>query len=104
MIASMLQRPADVVSNAPDGEFFVVLPETDAPGALLVADRIRGKIAAMHIVHLGSPIAGWVTASCGVATATPDRASSPTEFVEAAVQALALAATMGNHVESSVLE
>jgi diguanylate cyclase (GGDEF)-like protein len=103
MIESMLQRPGDVVTNAPLGQFFVVLPETDSPGALIVADRIRGKIAAMHIVHASSPIVGWVTASCGVATTTPSRTSVPAELVESAVQALEQAAAQGNHVEAVVV-
>jgi diguanylate cyclase (GGDEF)-like protein len=100
MVESTLQRPGDGISSQDPGEFVVLLPETGSEGALVVADRIRGKIAAMHIIHAGSPVAGWVTASCGVATSMPEPATDSRGLLESARRALAKAAEDGNHVEA----
>ena len=52
-------------------EFVLLLPETPATGARIVAERIRTLVAAQRIEHDGRFL-GAVTISAGVACLTPD--------------------------------
>jgi diguanylate cyclase (GGDEF)-like protein len=83
-VARALQREAratDLVARYGGEEFAVVMPETDAPGALVIAERIREKVGAT-VFHseLGRL---RVTMSLGVATC-PDDGSGKAQLVEAA--------------------
>ncbi|MGV3652155.1 MAG: GGDEF domain-containing protein, partial [Devosia sp.] len=69
VLVSALQRPADIAARYGGEEFAIVLPETDLPGAMVVAERIRSEIARRAIPHKGSTL-GMVTASIGVAAST----------------------------------
>jgi len=62
-------RASDLVARYGGEEFLVVLPETDAPGAGVIAERIRAWIEAMRVDHEGAAIS--VTASFGLATLDP---------------------------------
>ena len=46
-----LRRDSDHVARYGGEEFVVTLPDTDAPGALTVAEGIRRAIAALDIEH-----------------------------------------------------
>jgi diguanylate cyclase (GGDEF)-like protein len=69
-IASCLKRPADLAARYGGEEFVVVLPETDLPGAHVVAEQIRSRVAAMAIAHADSRV-GHVSISLGAYTAHP---------------------------------
>ncbi|MGI4939758.1 MAG: sensor domain-containing diguanylate cyclase [Janthinobacterium lividum] len=69
-IGGCLLRPRDLGARFGGEEFTVVLPDVDAAGALVVAERIRNAVLALDIVHRGGP-AGLVSISIGVATAFP---------------------------------
>ncbi|HSR66147.1 MAG TPA: sensor domain-containing diguanylate cyclase [Xanthomonadaceae bacterium] len=60
-------RAQDFVGRFGGEEFVLVLPGTDAAGAVRVAERCRERILALRIAHARSGT-GWVTASAGVAT------------------------------------
>jgi diguanylate cyclase (GGDEF)-like protein len=62
-------RPGDLAARYGGEEFCAVLPETDAVGALMIAERLRVQIAEMKIDVPRE--ANGVTASLGVATAFP---------------------------------
>jgi len=83
-VARALQREAratDLVARYGGEEFAVVMPETDAPGALVIAERIREKVkATVFQTELGRL---QVTMSLGVATC-PDDGSRKAQLVEAA--------------------
>jgi diguanylate cyclase (GGDEF)-like protein len=64
--ANML-RPGDLAARYGGEEFCAVLPETDASGALEIAERVRMQIAELKIDV--PPEATCVTVSLGVATA-----------------------------------
>jgi len=53
-------------------EFCLVLPQCDLDGALLVAERLRGRIAAMSLPWEGEELR--LTVSLGVAAASPAEA------------------------------
>ncbi|HET6787527.1 MAG TPA: diguanylate cyclase [Aquabacterium sp.] len=67
-LQGLVQRPADTVARVGGEEFVILLPETDAAGAIHVAQRIVTGIAARHIPHDGSPASPVVTVSVGATT------------------------------------
>jgi two-component system chemotaxis response regulator CheY len=68
-------RASDSVYRYGGEEFICLLPETDAAGVYVVAERVRQAIEALAIAHHASPF-GTITASVGVASS--DRSGSPT--------------------------
>jgi len=82
-------RTGDVVARLSGEAFALLLPETDAASALLVADRVREQVASLVI-----PEAGKATLSVGVAAA-PENAVDRDSLVEAAERALYLAKGQG---------
>ncbi|VWB23642.1 diguanylate cyclase [Burkholderia lata] len=72
-----LRRDSDHVARYGGEEFVVTLPDTDAQGALTVAEGIRRAIAALGIEHAKSPY-GRVTASIGAATSANGRVNAAT--------------------------
>jgi diguanylate cyclase (GGDEF)-like protein/PAS domain S-box-containing protein len=61
-------RAGDLVARYGGEEFACILPETDAPAAAALAERLRRAVAALDIPHEASPTACRVTVSCGAAT------------------------------------
>lgn len=63
-----VHRPFDVLARSGGQEFLVLLPETDARGALLVGRRILSTLAAMTLSHATSDVASHVTVSIGASS------------------------------------
>jgi len=68
-LRASLLRPADLVARYGGEEFVALLPDTTASGARDVAERIRLRVEALGIPHVGSTVARGVTLSIGVAHA-----------------------------------
>jgi len=81
-IARILQKEArntDVVARYGGEEFAIVMPETDTGGAMVIAERIRERVAAFVFETPQGPL--QVTISLGVAT-FPDDCKTKAELVE----------------------
>ena len=70
VLAEQVNRNQDVPARYGGEEFAIILPHTDLAGAMAVAERIRLRIAHLHIAHAHSPL-GVVTASFGVTALAP---------------------------------
>ena len=95
-IGQSLQRPADVAARYGGDEFVVLLPDTDADGALDVARRLLAAIGALDIPHGASPF-GRVTASIGVAHLVPGPIHTFDELLERTDRALYAAKEAGRN-------
>jgi diguanylate cyclase (GGDEF)-like protein len=71
-ILGQYRRTNDLLARYGGEEFAVVLPHTDVTGALLVAERLCLDVSRAGLPHAKSPVSGVVTASIGVASATPN--------------------------------
>ena len=87
-LSNILKRSGDVFARYGGEEFAVILPDTDADGAIVVAKLIHAKVNSLKIVHSSSQISEFVTTSLGVATIIPDRNTSPEKLIEKADKAL----------------
>ena len=90
-------RVSDKVYRYGGEEFVCILPETDAQGAVVVAERLRGAIEGAKIPHAGNQPSGVVTISVGVASHGADAAAGDEELLSRADQALYVAKSGGRN-------
>jgi diguanylate cyclase (GGDEF)-like protein len=83
-------RESDFVGRYGGEEFLILLPGTDKPGAVQVAEAVRAAIAAIRVAGIDRPI----TASCGVAV-LPDDAGDAVTLFRATDRALYVAKSEG---------
>jgi diguanylate cyclase (GGDEF)-like protein len=88
-----VRHPSDVVARYGGEEFCMVLPETDASGAVVVAERIRQLIAAEPVQHEGAAIP--LTISIGVCSMQPGADNTLEQALRHADRALYLAKSSG---------
>ncbi|MDH5547291.1 MAG: GGDEF domain-containing protein [Gammaproteobacteria bacterium] len=69
-LASSSLRSSDTIGRYGGEEFIIILPETSLEGALVLAERLRVKIASTPIFHKCKKLR--ITASMGVAQLAPD--------------------------------
>jgi diguanylate cyclase (GGDEF)-like protein len=80
-------RPTDITARYGGEEFVLLLPGTDAPGAAVVAERLRRRVAeAVHEIGNGSVLR--VTASAGHATLQPGSTATAEMLLASADSAL----------------
>jgi diguanylate cyclase (GGDEF)-like protein len=96
LLAEALRRPSDLLGRYGGEEFVAVLPDTDAGGALRVAERLCGEVAKLGLPHEGSSH-GVVTTSIGVATGHAHRQVGPEGLLAEADQAMYLAKREGRN-------
>lgn len=83
-----IKRAADVVARYGGEEFVIVLPDTDLQGACIIAEKLRGAIAALKIEHAHSITAQHVTISLGVSSILPREGGSPAALIKMADEEL----------------
>ena len=81
--------PGDLAARYGGEEFAAILPNTDAIGAMAIAEDICKNIKAKEIAHINSKVAlKIVTISLGIACIVPQSESDPKELLQAADEAL----------------
>ncbi|WP_337881009.1 diguanylate cyclase [Rheinheimera sp.] len=100
-IAQIIQancfRPADLGARYGGEEFVVVLPNTDATGACLVAEKIRQQVQDIAIPHVKPKAGSVVTVSAGIACIQPDQEQDAVSLLQLADEALYQAKTAGKN-------
>jgi len=71
-IRGALSRAGDVAARYGGDEFAVILPGAERPGAAQVAQRVRARVAALHIANPFSTRSQNLTLSVGGCAAAPD--------------------------------
>ncbi|WP_455220967.1 diguanylate cyclase [Kaarinaea lacus] len=92
-----VQRPADLVARYGGEEFAVVLPSTDASGAIKIADSLRHAVEALELPHAYSPLTNIITISMGIACKVANEKTSPADLIEMADEALYEAKNAGRN-------
>ncbi|MUM76466.1 diguanylate cyclase [Pseudodesulfovibrio sp. F-1] len=96
-IQAEVHRPGDMVARYGGEEFAVILPNTDYPGSLAVADNIHASVARIGIEHPDSTVSCVVTVSIGVASGVPSCGTTPEHLLKAADRALYQAKESGRN-------
>ncbi|MFM9435354.1 diguanylate cyclase (GGDEF)-like protein [Janthinobacterium sp. CG_23.3] len=88
-LTALLQRSTDLLARYGGEEFAVILPETDADGALAMAEAMRAGISALAVPHLQAGGAErHITVSIGIASQDPDAPVEVATLIGAADRAL----------------
>jgi diguanylate cyclase (GGDEF)-like protein/PAS domain S-box-containing protein len=82
-IRESLLRPGDFAARYGGEKFVVILPNTDQPGATVVAERIRQAVTAAGLEHRGNA-RGVVTISAGIWSSYPMSLANPREALKGA--------------------
>ncbi len=88
LIDSVFRRPADVVARYGGEEFAIILPNTDARGAVYMAELIKKEMLRVNIAHEYSKVSQSVTLSLGVSSVVPNHFISKEIFINKADKAL----------------
>jgi diguanylate cyclase (GGDEF)-like protein len=95
------RRSADLPARYGGEEFALLLPETDGPGALRVAERLQERMRSASIAHEFSAAAPHVTLSIGIGSTVPSDSQSSSQLVETADKCLYRAKRNGrNRIEA----
>lgn len=81
-----LLRPSDFVARYGGEEFVVLLPHTEAEGAVAVAERLRQSVADLSLTYEGLPVK--LSCSVGVCAALPGQRLAVEQMVACADEAL----------------
>jgi diguanylate cyclase (GGDEF)-like protein/PAS domain S-box-containing protein len=96
-IRTALARKSDIVARYGGEEFLILLPDTDAAGAIQVAERVRAAVEALGLPHGHSDASELVTVSLGVASRPAAGLDSPASLVALADGALYQAKQSGRN-------
>ncbi len=87
-IKNTIFRPADLAARYGGEEFAAVLPQTNADGALKVAENLNKSIEDLKLEHKSSKVAEYVTLSVGASSTIPNSDSSFEDLLQRADEAL----------------
>ena len=100
-IAAILQkhtrRSTDLVARYGGEEFAIILPNTNANGALFIAQNINKKLTKQKLTHAKSRVSKYVTCSMGISTIVPNIRQSVANIIESADRLLYQAKSSGRN-------
>lgn len=88
VLKQIVGRTHDTVARYGGEEFAVIMPETDARGALVIANRLREGVIELNLPHAASDAAPIVTISIGVVTLRTSDHETQDQVVALADEAL----------------
>ena len=103
VLKASLRRPTDMAARYGGEEFALLMPDTDADGALHLAGQIRHTLSEAHIDHADSSVGPLLTISVGVCTWVQGVVSSADALLKAADAQLYLAKSLGRDQACSAL-
>lgn len=83
-LENVIKRPGDLIARYGGEEFVMMLPETNAEAAMVVADRSLENIKKLDIAHHYSQAASHISISIGVVTLSGDGQTTPAMLMEIA--------------------
>ena len=100
-ISSLMQRSGDLVTDFQGGKFAILLTNTDAAGAQIVAEKIQQNLDSLNIPHHYSELSEYLSFSIGIANGIATQGLPPDIFIDKAEQALqrALKSKSNNAIE-----
>ncbi|UTW08565.1 GGDEF domain-containing response regulator [Pseudomonas benzenivorans] len=72
LLRENMSRPGDLAARYGGEEFAFLLPETDAAGARVIAERLVETVRQLNLEHLDSSVAPMVTISIGASVLNSD--------------------------------
>lgn len=91
------RRSGDLAARYGGEEFALVLPGLGPEEARIFAEGLRSAVEAKNWPHPNSPVASWVTVSCGVTSGKPARGVSVKELLRSADAGLYMAKRAGRN-------
>lgn len=88
VLSKEVKHAGDFFARYGGEEFIAVLADTDAKGALVVAQRMKTSILRLEIPHKKSEISDFVTVSIGVSSMLPQERSVYKDMITKADEAL----------------
>ena len=88
VLNSVVSRASDLVARYGGEEFAVLLTDTDADSAVLLANACLSAMAELDIAHASSPLGGQVSISIGICTLTVSGEIASETLITRADQAL----------------
>jgi diguanylate cyclase (GGDEF)-like protein len=102
LLKETARRPADLPARYGGEEFALLLAETDAAGAVRVAERLQQRMKSANIPHDFSDVAPYVTLSIGVCAIVPSDSQLSHQLIESADKCLYAAKQNGrNRIEAA---
>ncbi|MFA6972535.1 MAG: diguanylate cyclase [Gallionella sp.] len=93
----IISRPTDTLARYGGEEFIVLLPETDASGAIIIAEKLRINVESLHLSNPDSSVSQFITISVGVTTFVPAVNSTQGDCLRLADEALYRAKDAGRN-------
>lgn len=94
-LRQVVKRPTDLIARYGGEEFVAILPNTDAEGALILAQQMQQAVAQLHIAHRTHSFSDHVTVSLGITTCIPTLEMSCSTCLDSVDQALYQAKAKG---------